>query len=120
MAKSKYALPQPKQTDLVHIIKANEINSLSEGHNLKDIASQIELFADISKFRRGEQDWYSPSKKMSQRIKIMKEFSFGSSKIHSELSNVNKFRQFLSLTLIKKILEKQDHINYSLSENQFN
>jgi len=79
-----------------------------------------ELYEDHNKFKSGTENWYQPSDKMSKRIKIMKFFSDLHLKQHNELVISDSFRTIMPLSMVKQIMSIQDHVNYTVNENQFN
>jgi hypothetical protein len=114
----KNILSEPRATDIASLIDAN--TNLELPYMPQDAKANAELFKEHSEFANGKEDWYTPSKKMQNRIKIMKFFTDMSSKQHCEMISCDAFRNLLPVGVVKSIMSIQEHINYSLNENQFN
>lgn len=57
---------------------------------------------------------------MKKRVEIMKHYSDLHLKQHNELVIPDGFRKIMPHSMIKRIMSRQDHVNYTVNENQFN
>lgn len=118
--KTPNTLPEETDPSLISIIKINLINKNLGTDDLPRMQRDMDLLKEFRRFEKGTENWYLNSGKMSQRVKIMAEFAQYSTLTHNEMLNMDKIRAMFDLNLMKRILSKQEHINYSFNEYQDN
>ena len=113
-------LPVVSDSTLLGVIKVNMISKNLGNEDLTRIKKDMDLLKEYRRHEKGTENWYLRSGKMAQRVKIMAEFAQYSTLTHNEMLNLDKIRAMFDLDLMKKILRKQEHLNYSANEYQDN
>ena len=114
----KFLVSDPRPNDVYYCIEANANPELP--YPPSDIKEIQQIYKEFDDFKKGKENWYQPSAKMARRISIQKFFTDMSLKIHNELMDSHAFRTIMPVEVVRNIVSVQEHVNYTVNENQFN
>ena len=108
-------------TKLAEIIQFNhKSNELEDG--MEQSIPYLNSKDNIDDFKDDKSNWYNIGSHQinSKRVLLMKYFSKFSAKEHSEMINSNRYKEIMPIDVMKAILSKQEHVNFTTAESQLN